>query len=150
MKTRCLTVLAIGLLLGADDAKDSKKKDLDQLKGTWTAKSVEYNGENVLGNGIKELTVVIDGDTLTIKGQDPEVEKYPKAKLTIDPTTTPKIMDITITKGDEKDTKFETIYEVSKDEWKVCVKPTGKERPAKFESKGDSGDVLIVFKREKK
>jgi uncharacterized protein (TIGR03067 family) len=149
MKTRCLAVLAVGLLIAADP-KDDKKKDLDKLKGTWAAKTVEYNGENQLGGVLKELKVSIDGDTLTVKGEDEEVKKYGKATLKIDPTTTPKVMDISITSGDEKGTTFEGIYEVDKDEWKVCLKPFGKERPAKFESKADSGDVLIVFQRDKK
>jgi hypothetical protein len=39
---------------------------------------------------------------------------------------------------------------VDKDEWKLCLKPFGKERPSKFESKADSGDVLIIFKRDNK
>ena len=147
MKTRCLAVLAVGLLLAAD-AKDDKKKELDKLQGNWTATTIEYNGEKVLGGGVKELTVVVEGDKLTVKGEDEEVKKYGKATLTIDPSTTPKILDVSITSGDEKGTKFEAIYEVDKDEWKLCLKPFGKERPAKFESK--DGDVLIVFKREKK
>jgi uncharacterized protein (TIGR03067 family) len=149
MKSRCLAVLAVALLLGAD-AKDAKKKDLDKLQGTWAASTIEYNGENQLGGALKELKVVIDGDTLTVKGEDEEVKKYGKAKLKLDPTATPKLLDISITTGDEKGMAFEAIYEVGKDEWKLCLKPFGKERPAKFESKADSGDVLIVFKREKK
>jgi len=148
MKTRCLAVLVVGLLLAADDPKDAKKKDLEKLQGAWIASTLEYNGEKVLGDTVKELKIVIEGDTMTIKSEAPEVEKYGKATLKIDPTTTPKIVDISITKGDEKGTKFEAIYEVDKDEWKLCLKPFGKERPAKFESK--DGDVLIVFKREKK
>ncbi len=149
MKTRCLAVLAVGLLLAAD-AKDTKKKDLDKLQGTWTASAIEYNGEKVLGDLVKELKVVVKDDTLTVKGEDPEVTKYGKATLKIDPATTPKVVDVSITGGDEKGTTFEAIYEVDKDEWKLCLKPFGKERPAKFESKADSGDVLIVFQREKK
>ncbi|HEX5270405.1 MAG TPA: TIGR03067 domain-containing protein [Gemmataceae bacterium] len=148
MKTRLVFALAVGLLLAAD-VKDDKKKDLDQLKGTWTAATLEYNGENMIGGLIKELKVVIDGDTLIVKGEDEEVKKYGKATLKLDPTTTPKVIDITIASGDEKGMKFEGIYELGKDEWKLCVKPFGKERPAKFESKADSGDVLIVFKRDK-
>jgi uncharacterized protein (TIGR03067 family) len=145
MKTRFLALLVIGLLLAADDPK---KKDLDKLQGTWIASSIEYNGEKVLGD--KELKLVIEGDKLTVKSEDTEASKYGTAMLKIDPATTPKIMDISIIKGDEKGTTFEAIYDVGKDEWKLCLKPTGKERPAKFESKADSGDVLIVFKREKK
>ncbi len=150
MKSRCvLVVLAAGLLVAAD-ARDDKTKDLDKLKGTWVARSVEYNGENQLGGVIKELKVVIEGDTLTVKGEDEEVKKYPKAKLKLDPTTTPKVIDVTVSSGDEKGTTFEGIYEIGKDGWKLCLKPFGKERPAKFESKADSGDVLIVVRREKK
>jgi uncharacterized protein (TIGR03067 family) len=149
MKTRCLAVLAVALLLGAD-AKDAKKKDLDKLQGTWAAATLEYNGEKVLGDTIKELKVVVEGDKLTVQGEDEEVKKYGKATLKIDPETTPKVVDISVTGGDGKGTTFEGIYEVDKDEWKLCLKPFGKERPAKFESKADSGDVLIVFKREKK
>ncbi len=149
MQTRSLSVLFVGLLVAADNPKDAKQADLKKLQGTWTATTIEYNGEKVLGNLVKELVVVVKDDRLTVKGQDPEVEKYPKATLMLDPTTTPKILDVTIAAGNEKDTKFEAIYEVTDDEWKVCLKPGGKERPAKFESKADSGDALIVFKREK-
>jgi uncharacterized protein (TIGR03067 family) len=147
MKTCCLPLLAIGLLLAADNPK---KKDLDKLQGTWAAATIEYNGEKVLGDLVKDLKVVVDGDTMTIKSEAPEVEKYGKATLKIDPSTMPKVVDVSITKGDEKGRTFEAIYEVDKDEWRLCLKPFGRERPAKFESKADSGDVLIVFKREKK
>ncbi len=150
MKSRCLALLVIGLLVAADDPKDTKKKELDKLQGTWTASTIEYNGEKVLGDLVKELKVVIAGDALTLKSEASEVEKYGKATIKIDPTTTPKIVDFTISQGDEKGTSFEGIYDLDKDELKICLKPFGKERPAKFESKADSGDVLIVLKREKK
>ncbi len=150
MKTRCLALLVIGLLLAADDPKDAKKKDLGQLKGTWTASSIEYAGEKVESDIIKGLTVVIDGDKMTIKGDSAEIEKYGKATLKIDPTTTPKVIDISITGGDEKGTTFEGIYEVGKDELKLCVALAGKERPTKFESRAGTQEVLAVFKREKK
>lgn len=149
MKTRCLALLAVGLLLAADDPKDAKKKDLDKLQGTWTASGVEYNGDKVLGDLVKELKVVVEGDKLTVKGDAPDLEKYGKATLKIDPATTPKVMDISIT-GGEKGTTFEAIYAVDGDEWKLCLKLTGKERPTKFESKADSNDVLVVFQRDKK
>jgi uncharacterized protein (TIGR03067 family) len=150
MKTRCLALLAVCLTLAADDPKDAKKKALDQLQGTWTASGVEFNGEKVEADIVKNLALVIDGDKMAIKGDSAEVEKYGKATLKIDPTTTPKTIDISITGGAEKGTTFEGIYEVDKDELKLCVKLGGKERPAKFESKAGTQDVLAVFKREKK
>jgi uncharacterized protein (TIGR03067 family) len=150
MKTHCLALLAVGLLLAAADPKDAKKQDLDQLQGTWTASSVEYNGDKVDAGIIKNLTIVVEGDKMTIKGDSPDVEKYGKATLRIDPSTMPKVIDVSMTGGDEKGVTLLGIYEVDKDEWKLCVKLFGKERPAKFESKADTQDVLAVFQREKK
>jgi uncharacterized protein (TIGR03067 family) len=150
MKSRCIALLVIGLLLAADDPNDAKKKDLDKLQGTWIASSIDYNGEKQLGDNVKELKVIVEGGKMTLKSEAPEVEKYGKATIKIDPSTMPKIVDFTIAQGDEKGTTFEGIYDVDKDEWKLCLKPFGKERPAKFESKADSGDVLIILKREKK
>ena len=39
---------------------------------------------------------------------------------------------------------------MDKDEWKLCVKPFAKERPAKFETTAGGNEVLVVFRREKK
>jgi uncharacterized protein (TIGR03067 family) len=149
-KSRCLALLVVGFLVAADDPKDAKKKDLDKLQGSWIAANIEYNGEKVLGDNVKELKIVFEGDALTLKSDASEVEKYGKATIKLDPSTTPKTFDVTISKGDEKGTTFEGIYELDKDELKLCLKPFAKERPAKFESKADSGDVLIILKREKK
>jgi uncharacterized protein (TIGR03067 family) len=150
MKTHWLTVLPLVLRLAADDPKGAKNKDLDSLQGAWAASSVEYGGEKADAELVKNLKVVVEGDKMTIKGESAELEKYGKATLKIDASTTPKIIDITITGGDEKGTTFEGIYEVNKDEWKLCVKLAGKERPAKLESAAGSQDVLVVFQREKK
>jgi uncharacterized protein (TIGR03067 family) len=150
MKTRCLALLAVGLLLAADDPKAAGKKDLDQLQGTWTAARVEYNGEKADGDVVKGLKVVIDGDKMTVQAESPDLEKYGKMALKLDATTAPKLMDITVTAGDEKGTTFEAIYAVDKDQWKLCLKPFAKERPAKFETSAGGNEVLVVFEREKK
>jgi uncharacterized protein (TIGR03067 family) len=147
MKACCLIVLTAGLLLAAE-AKDARQKELAKLKGTWKATTLEYNGQNLLGDTIKDLKVAVEGDKMTIKGEGEELKKYPTATLKIDPGTTPKVMDVTIAAGSEKGTTFEGIYELKGDEWKACVK-LGKDRPTKLESEAGSNTVLVVFKREK-
>src|SRR5262245_23871401 len=102
MKARCLALLAVVLLVAADDPKDAKKKDLERLQGTWAVASIEYNGTKVSDDKVNEMKVTIDGDKLSVKSEAEEVSKYGKMTLTIDPTTTPKIMDIEVKTGDEK------------------------------------------------
>ena len=69
MKTRCLALLADRPAPGRRHAKDAKKKDLDKLQGTWAASTIEYNGEKVLGDLVKDLKVVVEGDSMTIKSE---------------------------------------------------------------------------------
>jgi len=73
-----------------------------------------------------------------------------KGTLKIDPTKTPKTVNLTETEGDNKGNTTPGIYEFSGDTRKVCLAPTGKERPSEFAAPSGSGNILIVLKRVKK
>jgi len=149
MKAHLILVLAAGSLLAADGPGDSKKSDQKKLQGTWTAKSIEYGGEQVLGDNLKDLQIVIAGNKLSVKGESSDLDKYAKLTFKIDPGTTPKIIDVTISAGDEKGTVFEGIYELKGDKLKLCVQMFGKDRPGEFKSKSGSQTALAVFERPK-
>ena len=149
MKPLLPMVVLASLLLAAKGPEEKKKSDQQKLQGTWTAKSIEYDGEQVLGDNLKDLQMVISGNKLTVKGEGQDIEKYAKLTFKIDPATTPKIMDVTVTAGDEKGTVLEGIYELKGDELKLCVRIIGKDRPAEFKSMGGSQTALAVFKRHK-
>lgn len=78
-----------------------------------------------------------------------ELEKL-QGKFTVDPSKSPKTIDVTITEGDNKDKTMKGIYEIDGDNYKVCYAPFGKDRPKEFSSKGEEGLVLSVWKRDKK
>jgi uncharacterized protein (TIGR03067 family) len=149
MKRSGLLLLAAGLCLAADDAKDAAKAEMKKLEGTWVATSIEYDGEQVLGGEVKDVKLVISGDEISVKGAIPDADKYAKLTYKVDPSTTPKIIDVTFTVGADKGTVMEGIYKLEGDELRLCVQVFGKERPGEFATQGGSNRALGVLKREK-
>jgi uncharacterized protein (TIGR03067 family) len=143
MKRKVLGILTVVLLLGADDAK----KDQEKLQGTWETTVVQYNGKDQ-ADEIK-LKLVFKGKEVKVEGNDEVQRDYGRFTYKIDPSTTPRAIDITVAEGNQKDTVLEGIYELKGDELRMCVKVIGKERPAKFESPEGESIALVVLKRVK-
>jgi uncharacterized protein (TIGR03067 family) len=148
--TRCISmVLVAGLLVAADTKKDDAKKDQEALRGVWTLVSTQVGGKDSVEEP-KGTNLVIDGDTFTIKKGD---EVRIKGTYKIDPSKTPKAIDLTITEGKERDKGkiLLGIYELGKEGLKWCSsEPGGTERPMEFSAKEGSKDFLVTLKKEKK
>jgi uncharacterized protein (TIGR03067 family) len=71
-----------------------------------------------------------------------------KGTVAIDPTTTPKTLDLTFTEGPEKGDTCPGIYEFDGGTWKICLAVGRTERPTAFATKAGSGLVLETLKRE--
>ncbi|MFL5243989.1 MAG: TIGR03067 domain-containing protein [Gemmataceae bacterium] len=147
MKPKMLLVLIAGLLVGAD-AKEDAKKEMDKLQGEWVMVSSERNGEAMPAEELKTLKRAIKGDEFTVFRDG---QALVKGKFAVDPTKTPKTIDIMFSEGENKDKPLLGIYEIDGDTQKVCYgAPGNKDRPKEFSSKGDKGVTLSVWKREKK
>ena len=149
MKRLLICAVALPLLLAADKDKADPKKELAKFDGTWTVASSEFDGKS-LDEKTKDLRLAFKDGIMTVKG-DEEVEKgYGKMTIKLDPSTTPKIIDLTVTAGDEKDSVLEGIYEWKGDELKLCLNFASgiANRPLEFETKAGSNRVLLVLKRE--
>jgi uncharacterized protein (TIGR03067 family) len=144
MAWKTLTVLALGLLIGADDAKkDAKDQDENKIQGTWVVVSVERDGQKASDEEIKDKTVTFAAESkVTVKMPDKEIN----GKYKIDAGKKPK--HITLEATSEK-TLF-GIYKLDGDNLTICCEEGDMEnRPTEFASKG-SDTQLIVLKREKK
>jgi uncharacterized protein (TIGR03067 family) len=134
---------------GPDKQDDAVKKELKKLQGAWVSSSVTYNGKEYFADGKPGLRFVFKGDVATIEGNDAVKKEYAKLRVKLDPSTTPRLLDMTITEGVQKDAAMEGIYELKDDELKFCVKVFGNDRPTKFEAPAGSSIALVVLKREK-
>lgn len=151
MTPRVLLLFTLGLLLAADEPKDeASKKDLQQLQGTWLLVSAERDGKKVSEDDVKNVTLVVSGNKFKfLKGA--EVGTASEGTFKVDATKKPKTTESTADAGPDKGKKFLGIYEIeSADLHKVCFAPPGKDRPTEFASKAGSGNILQVWKREKK
>lgn len=146
MRTRLLTVVALALLLGADNPQDpASKKDLEAMQGTWTLVSATKDGQALPADAVKKTTIVIKGDTFRFPGSAEDATSR-EGTFTLDATKTPRQMDSTSTKKEV----MLGIYELDGDRYKVCFAPAGKPRPREFASKPGSGHILQAWERKKK
>ncbi len=148
MPVQPLFVLALALV-AADASKDDAKKDLEKLQGHWALASAVHDGDDLPGNLVSKLKFDIKGDQFSVKGDEETVKSYAKITLKLDAAPKPHLIDFVIGGGEEKGTTLEGIYEwQSDDEFKVCVKLDGNQRPTEFKAPENSHTVLIVFTRQ--
>jgi uncharacterized protein (TIGR03067 family) len=144
MKRQVLLILAVSLLIAADDPKAAAiKKDLEQLKGSWIATSYVKDTKPAPQPDLKMMKLVIVGDQVTFtKGKDTRKTTYK-----LDPTQKPKAVDIVMIDGPDKGKTLWGIYEITGDEFKICLAILDKPRPKEFAGKPET--ILEAWKREK-
>jgi uncharacterized protein (TIGR03067 family) len=130
----------------ADDKADVGK-EFKKFQGVWTFESVEAGGKKAPADELKGLTVTFAGDKYTVKKGD-EVFQVGTQKL--DPSKSPKTIDVAVTDGFKKGSVMLGIYEIDGDTLKVCFDEEGKKRPTEFKSPTGSETFVNVHKRAKR
>ena len=149
MKRSIWLVWALLATLGVQAwAMDDKVAEEDKkFEGTWIVTAMEVGGQKVPEEGFKEMTFTFKGKNYEQKVGDMLVEA---GKQDLDPSKTPKLMDITVSEGEAKGEKQLAIYEIDGDKAKICAAIHGdKERPSKFETKEGSKNMIFELKRKK-
>lgn len=149
MKRTWFLVWALLATLGVqawalDDKVDQEDK---KFEGTWIVTAMEVGGQKVPEEGFKEMIFIFKGKKYEQKVGDQVVEA---GTQDLDPSKTPKHMDINVTEGETKGMKQLAIYEIDGDKAKICAANHGdKERPAKFETKEGSKNMIFELKKKK-
>jgi uncharacterized protein (TIGR03067 family) len=142
-----VTVLVAGQLLAAEGKKGDAKKDQEALQGAWKVVAVERGGKAEQDPG--QFVMAFTKDTFAVKRGD---EVIVKGTFQLDPSKSPKAIDMTITeakKDQDKGKEVHGIYELGKDSLKWCAaEPGQKGRPKEFSTKEGSQDMLVTFKKE--
>ena len=140
-----IALVACVISLARAGDSDATKKDLAQLQGEWSMVSGSADGQPMPEEMRKQMKRVCTGDqtTTTVGGQ-----VFLQAKITIDPSKSPKTIDYQMTAGFTKGQTQLGIYEVADDTFKACFGKPGAERPADFTSQPGDGRTLSVWKRD--
>jgi uncharacterized protein (TIGR03067 family) len=139
-------VVSGGTSTRADDKADVEK-ELRKFHGVWTFESVEAGGKKAPAEELKGATIIFAGDKFTVKKGN-EVIQGGTQKL--DPSKSPKTIDVTMTEGLQKGAVMLGIYEIDGDTLTVCFDEEGKKRPTEFKSAAGSETFVNVHKRVKK
>jgi uncharacterized protein (TIGR03067 family) len=121
------------------------EQDRKQFEGTWRFVSIEVEGTPIPSKLFEE-------GLLTLKGKRFEcavVGTTTHGVFKIDPTPTPKTIDLTFSNGPGKDKTQKGIYQLEGDTQKICFARGDQVRPTEFTSKPGSGQMIQVLKREK-
>ena len=133
------TLTVVGVYAG------DEKSDLEKFQGKWTVVSLVEEGKAIPAAEFVKLEISIEKDIYTATDKGEVVAKY---RLKLDPSKKPHAIDFTSLLGKEKEKVVELgIYVLEKDQLKMCVDETGKERPSAFEGKGTEKCSVIVLKK---
>jgi uncharacterized protein (TIGR03067 family) len=128
------------------DEKAELEKEARKFQGTWTFESSVAGGEELPADDLTMVVVTLKGDKHTVKKGD-EVIQVGTQKL--DPSKSPKTIDVTMVEGPHKGTVMLGIYEIDADTLRVCFDFEGKTRPTEFKSSPGSKNFFNVHKRVK-
>jgi uncharacterized protein (TIGR03067 family) len=142
--TICWLIIGAGLVPAfADTAAEAQK----ELQGTWTATRAQRDGkaaEDVVGHQLS-----FTDDRFRIRSKDGKLVY--EGTFRVDPSKKPAAIDFEHTEGVLKGKAWKGIYALDGDTLTTCDNgpDPDKGRPAAFEAKTGSGQIVITFKRAK-
>jgi uncharacterized protein (TIGR03067 family) len=131
--------------VGHGDEAKGGADEIKKLQGSWKPVSALMGGQPFPQPVLDIMKLVVaDGRyTVTIGEQKDE------GMCKVDPTKSPRAMDIEGTKGPNQGKKILCIYEFKDETLRVCYDLSGKARPTEFKSKPETPLFLVEYRREK-
>jgi len=150
-----MALLCVVPVVAGKPMQDDVSAELKRLSGTWRLVDEIDDGKRTPGGEAKntKLTFEIRLASSAFRPLEWKVEVDGKVvgegTAAINPTSNPKTIDYLFTQGEETGNSFHAIYELDGDSFRHCGVLKGT-RPAEFSSKPGSGQILTVFRREKR
>jgi uncharacterized protein (TIGR03067 family) len=143
-----LPVVFVGSLLmiaAATAAQDRDQKDEDKIQGVWLVVLMEKGGEKAPIEVSKDAKMTITDGTFKMELAGRAENGTVTYKL--DPSKTPKQIDITESRGGKNDVVI-GIYSLDGDDLKICFSKDI--RPKDLATQAGDNNFLLVLKRDKK
>jgi uncharacterized protein (TIGR03067 family) len=142
---RYLVLAAVAATWFVPAQEDAAKKDLAALQGTWTLVSMEVDGKAVDAEKLKSTTLTIKDNKYSLLAR----QQLHEVEITLDPSKTPKTMDMKFLDGPNKDRVGRGIYVIEGKTLKICrgLDPQ-QERPRDFKTEGQVNCFVMVWERD--
>jgi len=118
-------------------------KGIEELQGKWRAVEMQTAGIAAPKDVLEKARLLIkDDEYIWLSGGPVDV----KSRIRLDPSKSPKEIDIAMLDGPGKGSTFPGIYELEKGQLRICTSHT-KDRPTDFTTKRGELRELIVLER---
>jgi uncharacterized protein (TIGR03067 family) len=125
----------------SSDALHAEQKKLD---GAWQLVSAEAGGAKMPASQVKEFSLTFKGGKFVSRhDKDTKTGAY-----ALDPSKTPRTIDLTPADGPDKGKTWSLIYTLEGDTLRICGREVGKPRPDSFDTKDHEDVILMVFRRQ--
>ena len=109
--------------------EDAAKKELQLFQGIWKAIAVQNaDGNRAPEDDVRNTRLVVEGNKFTLTSKNATIA----GTFTINPTKTPKTIDVRLESNEGKETKLLGIYQIKGGTRKSCFAFPGKDRPTRF------------------
>ena len=126
---RCYSLLILPALFSmatGAPADDATKKELQLLQGTWRAVSVVgVDAEPMPDEDLRVTKLVIEGNHFSLTTKMLVIF----GTFTIDPTKTPKTIDVTLATAENPEQRMLGVYQIDGNSRKSCFALVGEPRP---------------------
>jgi RNA polymerase sigma-70 factor (ECF subfamily) len=130
----------------AGPAEDPVAKAIRDLQGEWQAVAIEANGKrDTSSDEVTDLRLLFQRDQIILKNVG--VDKSRKLKFKLDPTKSPRSIDLISLDGPDKLQTVAAIYALSKGQLRICQFRAGSRRPTDFTTRPGDDRVVIVLER---
>jgi uncharacterized protein (TIGR03067 family) len=148
MRVPWLSVLVVGLLLGSAMGQDGgAKKEQERFQGTWRLVKFDLaEGRSLPEEVLAKSRFTFQGDRLNVTEDGKVVDE---ATIKLDPTMTPKTIDVTAGRGPNKGKVSLGIYAFEGDTLEICSAAPGQKRPTEFKTDRASRTAILVLRRAK-
>jgi uncharacterized protein (TIGR03067 family) len=117
--------------------------ELKRFEGTWRYESTVVQGRRLPDESFKDARLILKGDRFEMT--DPMSSH--RGTFTVDPTATPRTIDVTFSEGPQAGQTRKGIYELDETTYRACFGLPGRERPEAFVSEPGNGQIVQVLKR---
>jgi uncharacterized protein (TIGR03067 family) len=126
--------------------EDPAAAERAKFAGTWAIVSGEQDGQRIPVAAFEGQTLVFDGDRYYVKRNGETIEQ---GTFVVDPTKSPRTIELRIEQGKDKDQSQVGIYRLEGDSLRIAFARAGeKERPARFMTEPDSETFIVELERQ--